>query len=85
MFLHFVLAFISGMLSRRRTIQFDTRTGFLAVLSAWLFIISIDEVFQHFSPRRAGQIGDILYNMEGAILGVLLSIKWFRGNRPVLF
>ena len=80
MFLDFIAAFISGLVPKYRE-NLNTTWGFSGALSAWLTILSINEIFEGFYHYRFAQVGDIPYNMAGAGLGLLLSLRWFWQER----
>ena len=74
--LFFPLAFLSGVL-HKRGLAGNVLTVLWAALLAWFSIIAVNEIFQCFLPFRKGEIGDLLYNMGGAAIGLLSSAEWF--------
>jgi len=72
----FFLAFISGRIIYSRTTDFDIG-NFKKALLVWVGILTINEIIQYALPFREGAALDILYNMIGVTLGLLLSTGWF--------
>lgn len=77
--LSFFLALLSGLIIYSPTARFDWK-NFRNAFMAWLIIISINEIIQYCLPFREGDMRDIIYNMAGVTLGLLLSIRWLWRN-----
>jgi len=72
---HFTEYFILGMLSYNLIMNYH-KEWYLAIIICFIYAIS-DEIHQIYVPLRSAQIGDVLIDLFGAILGVFLIKKIF--------
>ena len=71
--MHILLYAVVGWLASRDAMKSGS-TG-KTIITAWLFAATagaLEEVFQKMLPYRVFDVADMLYNIEGATLGVVL-------------
>ena len=54
---------------------------FLAASTACAFFAATDEFHQSFVPSRTGAVGDVLIDICGALVGLLICLRWSRRRK----
>ena len=58
-----------------------TRTALYTVLAIWVCVPVVDETIQGLSPGRAPRVTDVLIDMAGGLLGMLIAHAVLRRKR----
>lgn len=61
-----------------------SRRAWALVAAIWVVTPCVDETIQRFTPGRAGVFTDVLIDMSGGLLGILIACLYARAQRRCL-
>lgn len=61
----------------------ESRKALVAMALIWTCAPAIDETIQMFSPGRSSQVSDVLLDMCGGAVGMLIALLWKRRHDEV--